>query len=91
MRTLRQELSASLWMRVLFGYYRLDTRLREALWSARRGVYVVRNYRNYAKDLNRRAAVEQQLWDCFHGKRTLPDRQQCAEWARKLGIPDEYR
>lgn len=43
------------------------------------------------KSLNTRATVEQELWDVYHGKRPLPDGEQCAEWARKLGIPEQFR
>lgn len=43
------------------------------------------------KALNRRAEVEQYLWDCVHGKKPLPDQEQCRQMALKLGVPDDYR
>lgn len=91
-KTLRQFNAEQGWKYwFLFIYESGRVRLTEALWGLSRWVWVVRNYRNYAAELNRRAAVEQQLWDCWHGKRPLPDKEQCAEWARKLGVPDEFR
>jgi hypothetical protein len=43
--------------------------------------------RNHGKSLNRRAVVEQFLWDCFHGKRPLPDKEACKHLALHLGVP----
>lgn len=43
------------------------------------------------KALNRRAAIEEQLWAIFHGKRPPPTPEECREWAIKLGIPEEYQ
>lgn len=92
MKTLREFNAGQGWKyRVLFIYYKAGAWLTESLWTLKRWRWVVRNYRNYAAELNRRAAVEQQLWDCWHGKRALPDKEQCAEWARKLGVPEEFR
>jgi hypothetical protein len=92
LKTLREFNAGQAWKyRLLFIYYRVATWLTEALWELRRWRWVMRSYRNYAAELNRRAAVEQQLWDCWHGKRPLPDKAQCAEWARKLGVPEEFR
>lgn len=47
--------------------------------------------RAYEISLNRRAEVEQELWDCSHGKRPLPDAGKCRELALRLGVPDEWR
>jgi hypothetical protein len=47
--------------------------------------------RAYEISLNRRAEVEQELWDCSRGKKPLPDAKQCKEWALRLGVPDEWR
>lgn len=44
-----------------------------------------------SKDFERRVFVEQFLLDCFHGKCSLPDKDQCRMLANRLGIPDEYR
>jgi hypothetical protein len=44
-----------------------------------------------AQFLNRRAAVEQEIWDCWYGRAPMPDKDKLAEWARRLGMPDEVR
>lgn len=59
--------------------------------SVRRFLMRWRWMRDYEISLNRRAAVEQELWDCANGKRLLPDKQQCEDWARRLGVPDKWR
>lgn len=43
----------------------------------------------WAKELNRRAVVEQTLWDIANGKRDVPTREECREWAVKLGVAPE--
>lgn len=43
--------------------------------------------RGSADELNRRAIVEQYLFDCAKGKRPLPDAERCRRMALKLGIP----
>ncbi|MDT3735528.1 MAG: hypothetical protein ROZ00_04835 [Denitratisoma sp.] len=45
----------------------------------------------YERSLNERAKVEQELIDCANGKRPLPDACQCRDWARRLGVPAEWR
>jgi hypothetical protein len=45
----------------------------------------------YGRSLNERVKVEQELWDIARGKSPLPTAEQCAEWARRLGIPAELR
>jgi hypothetical protein len=40
-----------------------------------------------AEMMNRRAAVEIELFECASGKRTLPDAKRCRELAVKLGKP----
>lgn len=47
--------------------------------------------RAYEKSLNERAKVEQELIDCANGKRPLQTDEQCREWARRLGVPAEWR
>lgn len=47
--------------------------------------YKYLSFRDWAKQLNRRAAVEQHLWDCYHDKRALPSKEECREMALKLG------
>jgi len=49
------------------------------------------SYRNYNKEINRRVKVEAQLWDYYHGKKDLPNKEQCKEMALTLGVPDSYR
>lgn len=47
--------------------------------------------RDYEKSLNRRAQVEQELFDVANGKRPLPDRDKCRELALRLGVPDDWK
>lgn len=49
------------------------------------------NLKDGYHELNRRAAVEQQLWLAASGKTPMPDRQQLREWALQLGVPSEFR
>jgi len=44
-----------------------------------------------AEILNRRAEVEQFLFDCFAGKRPLPDKETCRSLAMKLGVANALR
>lgn len=46
--------------------------------------------REWAPSLNRRAEVEQVLFDCAQGKRALPTREECHALATKLGVPEEW-
>ena len=52
----------------------------------RRWKYRILTFRDYGRFLNRAATVEQYLMDCHHGKRPLPDEDECRELARKLGV-----
>lgn len=45
----------------------------------------------YERSLNRRAEVEQELFDASRGKRPMPSPAQLHKWATKLGVPDEWR
>lgn len=47
--------------------------------------------RHYEKSLNERVKVEQELFDCASGKRVMPTREQCRQWAMRLGVPPEWR
>lgn len=40
---------------------------------------------------SRSATIEEQLMGIGVGKRDLPTREECREWAIKLGVPDEFR
>ena len=44
-----------------------------------------------AEMINRRAEVEQFLFDCYAGKRPLPDKDTCRALAMKLGVPNSMR
>lgn len=57
----------------------------------RRLLWRLRNLRDGYHELNRRAAVEQELWNAANGKSPLPDREKLREWALKLGVPEEFR
>lgn len=61
------------------------------LWNHGRSGQKVEWMRAYEKSLNERAKVEQELIDCANGKRPLPAEGQCREWARRLGVPAEWR
>lgn len=45
----------------------------------------------WARSLNRRAEVEQELLDAARGKRPLPSHEELRSWAVKLGVPEELR
>lgn len=40
---------------------------------------------------SRSSNIEEQLMWIGVGKRDLPTREECREWAVKLGVPDEFR
>ena len=39
----------------------------------------------------RSSPIEEELMLAGMGKRPLPTKEECLEWAAKLGIPDEFR
>lgn len=43
----------------------------------------------WAASLNRRAQIEQLMFDAACGKRAMPTPAELREWALKLGTPDE--
>ncbi|MSW53301.1 MAG: hypothetical protein F2817_20745 [Actinobacteria bacterium] len=43
----------------------------------------------YAKALNARVKVENELWQIAIGAAPLPDKEKCREWAQRLGIPED--
>lgn len=47
-------------------------------------------FREYPKQINRRAGIECELLDIANGKRPLPSREDCRVMALKLGTPREY-
>lgn len=57
----------------------------------RRWRWVLVNFRNYPKELNRRVEVENELLMAASGKAPLPDREKCRELAMRLGVPDCWR
>lgn len=59
--------------------------------SLRRLLWRLRNLRDGYHELNRRAAVEQELWNAANGKAPMPDREKLRDWALRLGVPDEFR
>lgn len=44
--------------------------------------------KHHPHEVNRRAAVEQQMWNVVNGKAPLPDIETIRSWATKLGVPD---
>lgn len=57
----------------------------------RRALLRHRWQRAYELSLNERARVEQELLDAANGKAPLPGREQCRQWAVRLGVPQEWR
>ena len=51
----------------------------------------LRHLNAYAKELNDKAAVEQQMWWAIGGTRPMPDKEKLREWALKLGVPSHLR
>lgn len=51
----------------------------------------LRNLREGYHELNRRAKVEAELFECVSGKRPMPDKQKLREWAVRLGVPEAFR
>lgn len=43
----------------------------------------------YIKALNARVKVENELWQVAIGAAELPTREQCRDWAQRLGIPED--
>lgn len=48
-------------------------------------------WRGTNDSLNRRAAVEQYLFNAAAGKSPLPDANKCRELAIRLGVPSEFK
>ncbi len=67
------------------------TRMTRILNWWRRWVRRVRNVRDFARELDRRGRVEQELFAAATGARPLPDAAQCRAWAIRLGTPDDLR
>ena len=59
--------------------------------TIRRIIWGLRNLNHGYHEINRRAAVEQEMWNCVHGKSLMPDADKLREWALRLGVPDEFR
>ena len=57
--------------------------LRRLLWR-------LRNLKDGYHELNRRAAVEQEIWHAANGKTPMPDREKLKQWALQLGVPEEF-
>ena len=57
----------------------------------RRLHYRVERFKSYGAEINRRAAVEAELFDMAAGKKPLPGADDCRRLAIKLGVPDECR
>jgi hypothetical protein len=55
--------------------------------ALRRLYYRILWLRDYNRLLSARVKVEEELWRCEKGQRPLPDAKQCADWARRLGVP----
>lgn len=56
----------------------------------RRICWRLRNLRDGYHELNRRAKVEAEMWECIAGKRPMPDKNTLRDWAIRLGVPAEF-
>lgn len=63
--------------------------MRNLLHFLRRWRDRIRFNAAYGRSLNRRAEVEQVLFDCASGVRPLPDAALCRQLALRLGTPEE--
>lgn len=63
----------------------------KAILRLRRLRYRIAKFRSFGAEINRRAAVEAELFDMASGKKPLPTADDCRRLAIKLGVPDEYR
>jgi hypothetical protein len=45
----------------------------------------------WGQSLNRRAEVEQMMFDAASGKRSMPTAEELREWALRLGVPDVFK
>lgn len=59
--------------------------------SFSRLVWRLRNLSGGYHELNQRAKVEAELFECVSDKRPMPDKNQLREWAVRLGVPEEFR
>lgn len=57
----------------------------------RRLIYAIKTFRDHGANLNRRAAVEQEMWHCVNGKQPMPDKEMLREWALRLGVPAYFK
>jgi len=51
----------------------------------------IRRIRSIDDDLRDRVYVERKLIAVYEGQRDAPTREECMEWARRLGVPKSYR
>ena len=56
----------------------------------KRLLWRIRNLKNGYHELNKRAAVEQEMWHCINGKAPMPDKEKLRDWALRLGVPDTF-
>lgn len=61
-----------------------DKLARQLLWR-------VRNLHNGYHELNRRAKVEAEMFECAAGKAPMPDAAKLREWAIRLGVPEGFK
>lgn len=57
----------------------------------RRLIYRCVTFKDYAEQLNRKAAVESKMFACIEGKKPMPDKDTLRQWALELGVPECYR
>jgi len=51
----------------------------------------LRVYLSKHDDLKDRVFVERKLFEVYEGKRGLPSKEECRDWAIRLGVPKAYR
>ena len=71
--------------------HRLPWIVRHGPWWLRRLYWRLRCAVGGYQELNARAKVETEIWECAGGKRPMPDAEQLREWALRLGMPEGFR
>jgi len=65
--------------------------IEEMRRTIRRLIWRFHNLKDGYHELNRRAKVESELFECATGKRPMPDKAQLKEWAMRLGVPESFQ
>lgn len=71
--------------------HRLPWIARKSPWWIRRLYWHYRIMIDGYYELNNRASVESEMWQCVSGKKPMPDKEQLRQWALKLGVPEHFK